>query len=457
MSSDHRQHTDDPTRRTVVQSALASLALLVAPAAMSACRQKVRRPPRSSTDTDTGSNTDTDTGTNTDTDTDTDTGTDTGTNSDTGEITFPTTHRLRSLIEEIGPLGEANADGVRLPDGFSARIVARAGEPVLPGGHTWHAWPDGGATFATEDGGWIYVSNSELPIAGGAGALRFDTNGELVNAYPILEGTNVNCAGGPTPWGTWLSCEEVGNGRVFETDPWGEVEAVERPALGRFKHEAAAVDPEHGCVYLSEDESDGLLYRFESSAIDENGALSLTEGELQVAVVDETGGVTWRPVPDPLYEGDVPTRHQVPEATVFDGGEGIWWFEGMVYMSTKGDNRIWAYNTNNQTISTVYDRETTPDRDALYGVDNLTVSACGDVLVAEDGGNMRIVAVLPSGEIKPLMQIVGQDGSEITGPAFDPSGTRLYFSSQRANGLLGGITYEITGPFHEPLPDDEDC
>ena len=98
-----------------------------------------------------------------------------------------------------------------------------------------------------------------------------------------------------------------------------------------------------------------------------------------------------------------------------------------------------------------------PDPEALYGVDNLTVSACGDVLVAEDGGQMRIVAVLPDVGLKPLVQLVGQDDSEITGPAFDPSGTRLYFSSQRAIGTLSGITYEITGPFHEPLPDGEAC
>jgi hypothetical protein len=70
---------------------------------------------------------------------------------------------------------------------------------------------------------------------------------------------------------------------------------------------------------------------------------------------------------------------------------------------------------------------------------------------------MRIVAVLPSGELKPLVQIEGQEESEITGPAFDPSGTRLYFSSQRATGVLGGLTYEITGPFHELLPEGESC
>lgn len=418
-------NSDHPSRRTVVRSGFASLAVLVAPAALSACGSKTRRPP--------------------------------GSSPDTGDEPLPTLPKLRSLIDRIGPLGEANADGVRLPSGFTVRIVARSGEAVLPGGHTWHVWPDGGATFATHDGGWIYVSNSELPLAGGVGALRFDTDGELIDAYPILEGTNINCAGGPTPWGTWLSCEEIAEGRVFETDPWGEAEAIERPALGRFKHEAATIDPELGCVYLSEDESDGRFYRFESSAVDEHGHLSLTEGELQVAAVDDTGAVTWLPVPDPLAEGDVPTRLQVPESTVFDGGEGIWWFEGIVYLSTKGDNRIWSYNTETQTITTVYDRATAPDPEALFGVDNLTVSACGDVLVAEDGGNMRIVAVLPSGELKPLMQIEGQEDSEITGPAFDPSGTRLYFSSQGATGLLGGITYEITGPFHEPLPDGETC
>jgi secreted PhoX family phosphatase len=84
----------------------------------------------------------------------------------------------------------------------------------------------------------------------------------------------------------------------------------------------------------------------------------------------------------------------------------------------------------------------------LTGVDNVTVSASGDVLVAEDGGDMQIVAILPSGEIKPLVQLVDYPDSEITGPAFDPSGTRLYFSSQR--GPKGGTTFEVTGPFHAP-------
>src|SRR5690606_298681 len=119
------------------------------------------------------------------------------------------------------------------------------------------------------------------------------------------------------------------------------------------------------------------------------------------------------------------TREQVPGATVFDGGEGIWFHDDVVYVATKGDNRVWAYDVEAARLSVLYDRATAADPDALRGVDNLTVSCCGDVLVAEDGGSMQVVAVLPDGTLRPLVQVVGHDGSEITGPAFDPSGTRL--------------------------------
>ena len=419
------------TRRTVLRGGLATLASLVVPTGWVGCG------PRGSDPTEP-------------VDTDGDSALDT-------EVE-PFVHPpLRSRIEEVGPLGAANADGVRVPEGFSARIIARSGEPVLPDGHFWHLWPDGGACFATRDGGWIYVSNSELPIVGGAGAVRFDAEGQIIDAYPILQATNINCAGGPTPWGTWLSCEEIAKGRVFECDPWGAWEAVDRPGLGRFKHEAATVDPVHGCVYLSEDESDGRFYRYVAASADDEGRLDLDSGTLEVAVVDEGGLVSWVTVPDPLAAGELPTRLQVAEATVFNGGEGLWWHEGVVYLSTKGDNRVWAYDTETQLITTIYDRATAADSEALFGVDNLTVTACGDVLVAEDAGMMRIVAVLPDGQLKTLVQIEGQEGSEITGPAFDPTGTRLYFSSQRAEGATKGITYEVTGPFHEPLTDERAC
>ena len=360
----------------------------------------------------------------------------------------PQTPQLISMISSLGPLLPPNEMGLRLPEGFTARMIARSGEVVAGTGYTWHLAPDGGATYPTEDGGWIYVSNSEVSILGGTGAIRFDAQGEIVNAYPILTRTNQNCAGGVTPWHTWLSCEETSVGRVFECSPWGDQEPILRPALGSFRHEAIAVDTMRGHLYLTEDETDGGFYRFRAHQLNSLGDPDLSSGVLEVAIVSASGQVSWASIPDPEYSGDQPTRYQVTERTPFNGGEGIWFHEGVVYFSTKGDNKVWAYDTTIAKIDVIYDGS-----GILEGVDNLTVSCCGDVLVAEDGGSMKIVAILPNGELKALIQIEGQDQSEVTGPAFDPSGTRLYFSSQRgpSGSNADGITFEVTGPFHRTL------
>jgi hypothetical protein len=74
------------------------------------------------------------------------------------------------------------------------------------------------------------------------------------------------------------------------------------------------------------------------------------------------------------------------------------------------------------------------------------VTRSGDVIVAEDGGDLQLVLITPDRVVAPLLQVVGHEGSELAGPAFDPSGNRLYFSSQRG-GRGPGITYEVTGPF----------
>ena len=346
----------------------------------------------------------------------------------------------------FGPIGPPDANNLRLPQGFTSRVVATSNTQVASTGYTWHPAPDGGATFETGDGGWVYVSNAERSLgAGGVGAIRFDAGGTIVDAYSILSGTSRNCAGGPTPWGTWLSCEETSRGEVFECDPLAPgSQGVARTRMGVFQHEAAAVDPLRQVVYLTEDRSDGLLYRYVPNAYPD-----LSSGVLEAAEVlggpiapGDVRQLTWHVVPDPTYSGFTPTRYQVGAATDFDGGEGCWYEGGLVYFSTKGDNRVWKIDTATEEISIVYDLATSSNP-VLSNVDNVYVSPCGDVYVAEDPGNLQIVALTPGGDVQPIMELAGTSGSEITGPALSPDGTRLYFSSQRNPG----VTYEVTGPF----------
>jgi hypothetical protein len=143
-----------------------------------------------------------------------------------------------------------DAYSVAVPAGIHVRLLAASRQPVAGTGHVWHGAPDGGACFATPESGSVHVSHAELPN-GGAAALKFAADGTLVDAYTILTGTRVNCAGGPTPWGTWLSCKELSRGQVRECDPQQPGQGIARPAMGRFSHEAVAVDPDTGWVERS--------------------------------------------------------------------------------------------------------------------------------------------------------------------------------------------------------------
>ncbi|HZF89720.1 alkaline phosphatase PhoX [Streptomyces sp.] len=343
-----------------------------------------------------------------------------------------------------GPLGSPDANGIRLPSGFTSRVIARSGQRVAGTSYTWHNAPDGGACYA--DGtGWIYVSNSEINPGGGASAVKFSSTGAITAAYRILSDTRTNCAGGKTPWNTWLSCEEVDRGYVYETDPWGAKAAIRRDAMGRFKHEAAAADPVRQVVYMTEDVTDGCFYRFKPTTW---GDLSSGTLEVLVAGTGTSGPVTWARVPDPT--GATATRNQVSGAKRFNGGEGCYYADDTCWFTTKGDNRVWQYNAATQTIELAYDDSlVTTGTAPLTGVDNVTGTSSGDLFVAEDGGNMEICVITPNDVIAPFVRIDGQSGSEITGPAFSPDGRRLYFSSQRGTtgSSSGGITYEVTGPF----------
>ena len=253
-----------------------------------------------------------------------------------------------------GPYGPYPADGggktVGRPPGFSSRVIARAGQTVGGSSYLWHPFPDGGATFPTPSGGWVYVSNSEVPALplGGVGAVKFSSTGKIIDAYRILGGTSMNCAGGATPWNTWLSCEESATGLVYECNPFRAGQGVARPALGAFTHEAVAVDPVAKVLYLTEDTPTGRLYRFVPEQYPD-----LRKGTLSVARLDTAGHVTWLDIPDPSGQSK-PTAQQRPNSTIFNGGEGIYRDGRWMYISTKGDDRIWAFDLDGQRIFPLY-------------------------------------------------------------------------------------------------------
>src|SRR5919109_4093738 len=228
--------------------------------------------------------------------------------------------------------------GVTLGAAVWRKVFAQPAVLVPNTLYPWHLLPDGGACFALADGGWVYTSNSEVPGAGGASMVRFDGSANIVDARRILAGTSVNCAGGPTPWGTWLSCEEWDFGLVWECFLDGRP-ALPRPALGAFTHEAAAVDPARRAVYLTEDEEDGRFYRFVPDAWP-----SLASGRLAAARVrwdDDrrlAGDVHWHRVHAGFSARFAPAADHT---SAFDGGEGCWYDGGLVYFATKGDNRVW--------------------------------------------------------------------------------------------------------------------
>lgn len=360
-----------------------------------------------------------------------------------------------------GPLrGEPDGNGFLLPDGFASRRIVGAGEEVGDTGFVFPVFPDGAGTVTSADGGWILVVNSEVfevdaPDAGSVTAITFDADGSVIAARSVLTGSRSNCGGSMTPWGTWLSCEEktiAGDGRVWECDPTGATAAVDRPALGRFHHECAVVDPETGIVYLTEDSERGLFRRFRPTR---SGDLS--DGTLEALRLDGTR-LTW------VADGD-------ESATRFPGSEGLAVLDGVLWFDTKYDDRIHRLDLRAQTYALLWDSDPETvgvEAAVLSGVDTIIVDQrTGDLFVAEDGGNMELVVVTPDGAVAPFLRLADRmhASSEISGQCFSPDGSRMYLASMRgpvaatvgdlvpgihpdkADSNGAGVLYEITGPF----------
>ena len=381
-----------------------------------------------------------------------------------------------------------------LPAGLRYQIISRTGERMDDGLRV-PGKPDGMCAFEAPHGMTVLVRNHELdpgqvklsPYLGGAtgGPKRYDPSAiggtttllydtqarRLLRQHLSLAGPSRNCAGGPTPWHTWITCEETvdqGHGWAFEVPavPGGVVDSP-RPlfGMGRFRREAVGVHQKSGCVYQTEDRSDGLLYRF---VPEPRGQRS--RGRLQALVIRDMPGLdtgrgdpglnVWAAVDwvdlDDIASPNDDLRVQGHErgAARFKRGEGIWAANDEVFFACTtggpaGRGQIWRYRASPHE-GTPAERES-PARLSLFlqsksastldHADNLTLAPWGDLIACEDGrGHNRLIGITAKGQTYPLGRNAGST-SELAGVTFSPDGMTMFVNIQH-----DGLTLAIDGP-----------
>jgi secreted PhoX family phosphatase len=406
-----------------------------------------------------------------------------------------------------------------LPEGFSYRIISRRGEEMddgllVPGSH------DGMAAFQGEDGRVLLVCNheispqwyaigafgaknerkgkipaaqfydagtAEIPHQGGTTTIVYNPRTlERERIYLSLAGTERNCAGGPTPWGSWITCEETStkagdgsakdHGYNFEVPAHADIkpaDPVPLVAMGRFRHEAIAVEPRSGIVFQTEDTSDSLIYRFIPNVpgqLREGGKLQAlaikgepTRDTRNWPELDATpfpGGevfeVEWIDM-DEVESPDDDLRHRGAKkgAALFARGEGMWYGNGDIYFAcTNGGaahaGQIFRYipspfegsERENSALGRLELFVESSDTSVLENADNLTVAPWGDLLVCEDADQpCSLVGVTPDGEYYEFGRN-DYTGSELAGACFSPDGETLFVNIQG-----NGVTLAITGPW----------
>lgn len=405
-----------------------------------------------------------------------------------------------------GPLVPDPAGLLSLPAGFSYALLAESGVTLLESGEPTPSDPDGTASFERRHGGSVLVNNHEIgggePFGvphlsglvyddqahGGTTNIEVDRHGNRIREYVSVAGTHNNCAGGRTPWDTWLTCEETEailgkrHGYVFEVDAHDrEANLNPKPikALGRYAHEALAVDPRRGQIYLTEDAGNpnGLLYRFTPprSALplrkgslkklaDDAGILETLVATSRGAVVPDLSVATepgtryrasWVAVPD-RDATTTPTRMQFTDGTVTRSRklEGMWWADGGAYFvasfarvsdgsAVEHDGQVWFHDPHAGTVELKLRFAYTPtDDNDTDGPDNITVSPFGGVILAEDGaGVQHLVGSTDRGQAFFFARNDLND-SEFTGPNFSHD-RKFMFACIQAPGHV----FAIRGPF----------